>query len=111
MSNRQRKKSAANGFKKQNQEAHAIKRIRERYGFKLDHRDYKNLCGLIKQKDGSGSEYIGKQSNRLTLHRLTYRDTTLVVVYDRIRHQVVTALPPDCKELQDYADQYNAVKS
>lgn len=70
---------------------HAVKRARERYGLELDRDQYMVLCQQI--QDGVG-EYLGRQSNRLTVWRIGYGGCSYNVVYDKQRHRIVTFLPP-----------------
>lgn len=98
-----RKSKAANGLKKHNQQAHAINRLKERYNLKVTVADYKHLCYLIKSNTGATTP-LTKISNRLTIHLVPYRGDELILLYDKIRHQIVTALPREAKE--KYADRY-----
>lgn len=79
---------------------HAQRRAAERYGITLGWGEYLGLCRQI--QDGWG-EYLGKQSNRVTVWRVDAMATIdevlvpvrAVVVYDKLRHRIVTFLPKD----------------
>lgn len=89
--------------KAQAQMRHAIHRAQERYGLELNRDTYASLCQDI--QNGVGV-YLGKQSNRLSVWRITailpetlespgpVGTVTCHVLYDKERHTIVTFLPP-----------------
>jgi hypothetical protein len=80
---------------------HAKRRAMERYGIILDKDSYLALCRDIQEGRG---ECLGKQSNRLTVWRISAEAFNIEkgrhpvkanVVYDKTRHRIVTFLPRD----------------
>lgn len=77
---------------------HAQRNAAERYSVHFNKEGYDALCRQI--QDGKG-EYLGKQSNRVTVWRIDAMATTTegqvpvkaVVIYDKLRHRIVTFLP------------------
>ncbi len=89
------------GDKGDRQLAHAKRRLLARYGLTLDISDIRFLGGKIRrahttpaEASGVYPECLGRQSNRLTIWAVSYRGQVLTLVYDSIRHTIVTALPP-----------------
>ncbi len=81
-------------FKKQNQKIHAKKRALERFDLNLTNDDLIHIGAKIKKGE---SIYIRKMSNRVKLHQVEYNGQILKVVYDKLRHQVVSFLTEDMK--------------
>jgi len=75
--------------KKQAQRKHAINRIRQRYGFHISNHGFKNLLHQIQE---GRSEFVEEQTNRTTVHIVRYEKMPILVVYDRQRQMIVTAL-------------------
>lgn len=79
---------------------HAIRRATERYDLDLTEDSYLKLCRQV--QDGKG-QFLGRQTNRLTVWRITAdresrfekEAVTANVVYDKLRHRIVTFLPPE----------------
>ncbi len=69
---------------------HFKARALERYGLELNRHDLRDIAKMIQRNSG---QFIEKQSNRITVWEVTYKDTLLRVVYDKNRKVVVTALP------------------
>ena len=84
--------------KKEQERKHFKKRILQRYDLTLTDNDCEFLIGKIKNNDKKEVKFLAKQSNRITVHLVVYKNTEIVLVYDKLRKQVVTALPPECKE-------------
>ena len=78
--------------KRQAQKRHARRRALERYGINLGPHTHTVLVGQI--RNGT-SRFVARQSHRVTVHDVTVDDRTLRVVYDTLRGQIVTVLPPD----------------
>ncbi len=69
---------------------HAQKRLKERYGLDLTEAEYRSLGKKIRR---GKAEFIKRQSLRVTHWNVDFKDQKIRVVYDKIRHQVITALP------------------
>lgn len=78
-----------------NIKAHARKRIQERLNFVPNKEDFKNMVKLI--QDGE-TELVRKQSNRVTIHKMNYKDQSFLAVYDKQRQLIVTVLYGDRDE-------------
>jgi hypothetical protein len=79
------------GSKKKAQQVHARRRARERYNVYLSNDDLDEMCRAIQ---GGETEAIERQSNRVTVHRVTMPNgASARAVYDSKRKQVVTFLP------------------
>jgi hypothetical protein len=75
---------------------HAQMRLRQRYGLYLTLQDVQAIAGLV--KDGKStplSEIDGYESTcTRSVHKVTFRDTEMIVVYSRKLKTLVTVLPP-----------------
>jgi hypothetical protein len=79
--------------KKKQQESHAKRRFRERFGVNLTH-DQHDL--LLKQISTNRAKFIERQSNRITVWEVTLSTGEKAqVVHDSKRHLIVTALYVD----------------
>ena len=76
--------------KEQCQQLHALKRAQQRYSVPLSKSDYRELCSLIKKGKAS---ILQKQSNRVNICSLSYKEKTFVLAYDKQRHSIATFLP------------------
>jgi hypothetical protein len=77
--------------------AHTKRRLLARYGLNVDISEVRALAKKIHKNQPSASgvfpECLGRQSLRLTIWAVSYRGVLLTLVYDSIRHTIVTALP------------------
>ena len=80
---------------------HYIRRVMERYNLLLSQWEYEYLISKIKKNDKTVVTFLTKQTNRLTVHILLYKDKEIVSVYDRMRKELVTALPDICKDIKN----------
>src|SRR3989304_3851044 len=71
---------------------HFRRRMRERFGLHLNEGDIRNI---VHQIQTGQSEMIDRQSNRVSVHRLTYKGEQINVAYDGQRGTLVTALMPE----------------
>lgn len=71
---------------------HALQRAKERYSINLSIDDY---LDLVRQIQAGHAKFVERQSNRITLFEIRIRNFTVVVVYDKKRHVIVTFLPPE----------------
>lgn len=82
--------------KRQSQAIHAKRRARSRYGVTLNRHQLKALIVAIAE---GRSTFIRAQSLRTTIHDVPFTPpgkvdpVVLRVVYDKLRHQIVTCLP------------------
>ncbi len=76
--------------KAEQQRKHAFRRSRERVEGKITQNDYVQIIKMIQTGKAC---FLERQSNRVTLWILVYRDEPVRVVYDKVRSQVVSFLP------------------
>jgi hypothetical protein len=77
------------------QQNHTIQRAKERYGLRLDDRAIREIIGIIQNGNG---HLIEKQSNRVSVYIVYFREKYLRIVYDHNRSNLVTFLPLRPKE-------------
>lgn len=73
--------------KRINQIRHAKKRSIERYGIVLD------MADAVKQIRAGKAEFLERQSNRVSIWRIHQQGHNIPIVYDKLRHVIVTCLP------------------
>jgi len=95
---------------------HFKRRLRERYGIRANRFTYREMVDLVKSRT---SKCVAVQSNTRTVHRISYQlnerhdprnlmvphDNGLVsilVIYDKLRGELITALPPDLTDSEIY---------
>jgi hypothetical protein len=71
-----------------------MRRAQQRYPGSIDGMIVEELIRRIQQGDAS-AEYIFKQSNRTSRWIVTYAEVEYLVVYDKVRQQIATFLPPE----------------
>lgn len=76
--------------KAQAQRAHAKNRAKERYGIDINRHDQRTLVDMIKTRQTVCLEI---QSNRISIHKLKFKDTVIKIVYDKTRSTIVSFLP------------------
>ncbi|HLD91480.1 MAG TPA: hypothetical protein VI911_10830 [Patescibacteria group bacterium] len=69
---------------------HAKQRALERFDLQLNNDDYQKICKIIQT---GKSKIIDKQSNRVSIHEVTWASKTMTVVYDKSRNTIVSFLP------------------
>lgn len=74
---------------KQDLEAHAKKRCLERFGFAFNTQRAKSDI------QSGAAEFLFRESRRLTHWVVKQRGQSMRVVYDSIRHSIVTVLPKE----------------
>jgi len=72
------------------QEIHALRAAKKRYGVDVG---LLGLCEVRGQIQEGRSRLLERQSNRVAIHEVTWGGQTMVVVYDSMRHTLVTFLP------------------
>ena len=92
--------------KKDTERRHYIRRVAERYDLLLSQSDYEWLTKQIRLNNKQIVKFLTKQTNRLTVHLLLYKNKEIVSVYDRMRKELVTALPYECRDI-DKINFYN----
>jgi hypothetical protein len=85
------KERARHGAKARDLETHARKRFDVRFDVEWTPGVRREVVWMIQT---GRSHFIEKQSNAISLHRVTVQGKDVVVVYDKIRACVVTALYP-----------------
>lgn len=75
--------------KKSWERMHARQRAKERFGVNLKNKDLATLVTMIQK---GNAEFLRRQSKRVTIWRVRYAEKTMVVVYDTLRHMIVTFL-------------------
>lgn len=81
--------------KKKAQKIHAKRRALQRYSIELNkslHKDW------IHQIQNGVAKFVERQSNRISVYEILVEGKIIPVVYDKIRKNIVTVLPPDYKE-------------
>jgi len=87
---------------------HVITRLKERYGIRFKREDIKKITEEIQQS--GGKNFLESSSNNASIHavftKYCYSGIYIPYIYDRDKHQIVTALPANqisgfLYELQD----------
>lgn len=68
-------------------QSHSKRRAKERLGMNLTNRDLDSIVGMIRNNRG---QFVEKQSNRVTLWKVHYRDNDMQVLYDKTRQCIIT---------------------
>lgn len=69
---------------------HANRRCKQRFNVSLKRSEQRSIVSLIQQ---SKAVFIERQSNRITLWLVNYKEKAMRVVYDKHRKLIVTVLP------------------
>lgn len=78
--------------KRRSQLKHARRRARERYDLNLDPSEVACIVNKIVRGE---SIVLARQSVRVSVHQVFYKDRWLIAVYDRKRRQIASFLPDD----------------
>lgn len=78
--------------KRRSQLKHARRRARERYDLNLDPSEVACIVNKILRGE---SVVLARQSVRVSIHQVHYKDRWLIAVYDRKRRQIASFLPDD----------------
>lgn len=73
---------------------HARRRLRERFGLRVSEQDVQQLSVQIGNATSSFTR-LENQSNRVSIWRGTFAGHEMVLVYDKARNAVVSALTPE----------------
>jgi hypothetical protein len=79
------------------QRTHFKNRVLERYGLSINKESYKLIVDKIQNGE---STYLGKRSLRTSYHKVDFYGTNIIVVYDKTRGTLVTALSKDMHMLK-----------
>lgn len=79
--------------KRKSQERHARRRASERLGLNLNSEHYSAIISRIQRN--TDVEFVGRQSNRVTLWRVHFNEKEFIAVYDKHRKSLVTVLLPE----------------
>lgn len=74
------------------QRIHATKRAKERFDLDLNSKDYDQLVNMIQK---GKAKFLRKQSNRVSLFNVNFKEQDMDIVYDKNRKTVVTFLYPN----------------
>ena len=88
------------------QRSHAKKQYFKRFKVWLTNREYDEIINLIKKGKG---KFIYKQSNRVSIFEITYKDITSHCVYDRKRQTIATFLYTDHKQFIEEKKEEQAI--
>jgi hypothetical protein len=88
--------------KKEALRIHARNRAKERYGISYNRHDRRNIIDMIEKNDIEVI-FVKKESKRVSVYYVRYKDQDLKIVYDRNRMEIVTFLTPDANERQECA--------
>ena len=80
------------GSKARAQCLHVRRRAIQRLGVGLPPSAQREIVSLIQ---AGNTRLLDRQSLRISVHRVEYEGLTFPVVYDRLRHTLVTVLPLD----------------
>ena len=75
---------------------HATARARERFGLRG-----RDLWWFVKAIQGRPEarhipvEFVEKQSNRVSVFCVTYKEVDIIAVYDRVRKLIITVIEPE----------------
>lgn len=87
------------------QRNHFKRRLHERYNLLISDGEYDYLTARIKKHDNDNNkvkiEYLTKQSNRLSVFLIGYKNIEFVAVYDKFRKTLITSLPIECKNINN----------
>ena len=88
---------------------HALRRLKERYDMDLCEGEYMSLRNYIRKgkslyPDGTEAIFVGRQSLRITLWCLIFRNRRLWAVYDKIHKTIVTFLPEEWASRNGFHD-------
>ena len=95
--------------KKLSQRIHAKRRISERYGIDVNRQTLREMISLLNH-----STFVYRQSSRTTFHLIHYEDKPMLVVYDKTRHTLATALPEDANiitKVSEIAEKIETIKA
>lgn len=81
------------GTKTNAQKIHSKRRAKERYGLLLHRQARDEFSRLIANGNRSNKIIVAKPSLRLCIYLLKYQENWYKVVYDKLRHTLVTFLP------------------
>jgi len=87
--------------KKMTERKHFKRRVFERYNITINDNEYDFLVSKIKKNDKTVVQFLTKQTNRVSIQLLKYKEYEIVVVYDKLRKSLVSALPPECKDINN----------
>ena len=72
--------------------AHFKRQLYRRYRVRLNRHEYRALCDVVRS---GRATFLRRQSQRVSIYALEINGTTVPVVYDAMRHRLVTALPQE----------------
>jgi hypothetical protein len=89
-----KKKNRYNENKANAERTHFKKRALQRYGINICSSTYTKIIKAIKRISNEiDVKYLMKQSNTRVVYKITISGKDIIVIYDKSRHELVTALP------------------
>ena len=85
--------------KSQGLRVHSKRQAYRRYGILLNSDDLRRLVESIQSQEAL---FIVRKTHRVSCWKVTYCGCGLVVLYDRGRKEIITFLPPDCREIRAF---------
>src|SRR5438034_1207301 len=80
------------------QKKHALRRLAQHYRLVLNDRDYAAICEWIQHHDWPGNDrrakFLCRTSRRVTHWAIYCAGRWIPVLYDGVRHSIITVLPP-----------------
>lgn len=77
---------------KRRRQKHAHKRGLQRFGLSVTSKENDEICKII-QRGGKCDCFLYRESNRITIRAVYYKNQWLPVVYDSVYKVIVTILP------------------
>ena len=90
-----------NKNKRRRVQSHARARARQRYNLEINSDARKEILKKIQNNETKGIKHY---SNTKILHMVNYNNQIVFVIYSKKHKQILTFLPRDCDEFQEYLD-------
>lgn len=75
-----------------NMRTHFKSRFQQRFGQTINSSDYRRIIDMIQNNE---AEFVGRQSVNKSIFRVTYKDVSFYVVYNKQRKELHTCMPLD----------------
>jgi hypothetical protein len=78
-------------------EAHCLKRLKERFEVGMNHDEYRRLVNCLKSPgakiyDDIQYKFIGRESNTRSLYKMSYKGIEFHAIYNRSSKSIITVL-------------------
>jgi hypothetical protein len=87
--------------KKNTEKRHFKRRVLERYDITLTDNDYDYLCSRVRNNDKTIVKFLTKQTNRVSIQLISFKNKKIVCAYDKVRKALITALPAECCDVKN----------